>query len=95
MDAWLEFAKVTGPVVALLFFFVWRDWLSAKDQKAREHMLGQRLDVMVDRHSHMTEEVIVNNTAALNGLKDTNRELREEIRNSCRYNQNHFPRGGS
>ncbi len=90
MDAWLEFAKATGPVVALLFFFVWRDWISSREQHAREKMLGQRLDGMVDAHNHMTEEVIVNNTNAMNSVRESNRELKEEIRSACTYRrENH------
>ncbi len=92
MDAWLELAKLTGPVATMLAFFVWRDWASSRELTRREKALGIRLDAMIDNHNRVTETTILNNTQALNGVKESNRELKEEIRNACKFNNANYHR---
>lgn len=85
MDTLTELIKTLGFPLTLAVFFIWRDWQSSKDQKRRETRLGERLDKIVDDHNRVTETVIVNNTSAMLGVKESQRELRDEIRSACQY----------
>ena len=78
MQEWLEIAKVFGLPVALLVFFIWRDYVRSKSDDKTRIELAQKLQATEDFQKNELQtlavenkEVIVKNTMAIEQQTET------------------------
>lgn len=78
MEHWLEIAKVFGLPVALLIFFIWRDYMRSKRDEKTQTELAAKLQATEDFQRNELQnlavenkEVIVKNTMAIEQQTET------------------------
>lgn len=62
---WIEIAKTFGIPVALLAFFVWRDWRGSQDKDAERRDLTARVRAVEDYQRDKLEQLVVVSTRAI------------------------------
>jgi uncharacterized membrane protein YccC len=55
---WLDILKNFGPLIAIVIFFIWRDW-------QRELKLTRRIEKLEDYQKKMLQNLVERTTAAL------------------------------
>ena len=83
MDLIIELAKAHGSIGLILAYFIVQEYQRRKDDRRREKLLGERLDLMVDEHNKTTKEVMADCAKGLQAAAAaaqeqalTNREMR-------------------
>jgi ATP-dependent helicase/DNAse subunit B len=55
---WMVLIKEVGPLIAVIFFFIWRDW-------KREQKLSQQVESLAQYQKDILESLIEKSTTAL------------------------------
>ena len=61
MEPWVEIAKVFGVPVALLAYFVWRDFVRSKRDEKTQDMLATKLQATEDFQKNELQSLAVEN----------------------------------
>ena len=68
MDSLVEIARLYGPVIAVIAFYIWRDWRRENQQGVREEKLVVRLNKLEDYQRNKLEGLVVANTETQRAL---------------------------
>jgi len=80
MAAFLEVFNKFGPLGAVLILFVWFDWKRRKRDDAEKDQLVERLTRLEEHQRGRLEELIQENTLALQDHSRASREMAAESR---------------
>lgn len=68
----LELTKTVGPVVALLAFFIWRDY-------RREQTMTKRIQDIEDYQKNRLEQLVVEGNQVMGKIAESNEKLAEAL----------------
>jgi len=77
MDLWIKLIGEVGLPVALMIYFIWRDWKRSKDDKSEKDQLAVRINEIEDYQKDKLEQLLVDSTEALLGINKTHERLIE------------------
>lgn len=87
MDPWVEIAKVFGVPVALLGYFVWRDYVRSKRDEKTQDMLATKLQATEDFQKNELQAlavenkgVVEKNTSAIEQQTETMKDFSRALR---------------
>ena len=87
MDPWVEIAKVFGVPVALLAYFVWRDYVRSKRDEKTQDMLATKLQATEDFQKNELQTlavenkvVVEKNTGAIEQQTETMKDFSKALR---------------
>jgi hypothetical protein len=79
--SWLELTKSVGPIIALLVFFIWRDY-------RREQTMTKRIQDIEDYQKNRLEQLVVESTQAIGENAKSNDRLAQALeRRPCLKDQ--------